>query len=110
MNVERRNTHRRAEVLRAIVTHIIHAPNVTVTIAALQALLQVPQDATERLLARLELSGVLVRGGREVWISDPLGSSRRTLDRRFTPSYQPASARSAVAWAEGSAPTHSTLG
>jgi hypothetical protein len=105
MNPERRDTQGRADVLRAIVAHIVKAPNVTVTIASLQALLQVPKEAAERLLARLEASGVVVRAGREVWISDPRGDSR---SRRSTGVCQPAPARRAVDWAEASAPGHST--
>jgi hypothetical protein len=71
MTAERRHLPQRTAVLRAIVAHIVHAPDVTVTLTSLQTLAQVPREAAERLVARLVAGGVLTRLNRDVWVSAP---------------------------------------
>ena len=62
---------RRAAVLQATVAYIVHAPDATVTLASLQALVEVPIDAAERIVKRLVAGGVLVPLTRGVWVSKP---------------------------------------
>jgi len=71
MGIERRQTGRRAEVVKAVVTHIVQSPEGTVTLEGLQDSLQVPRDAATRIVQRLVSAGIVreVRNG--VWSRVP---------------------------------------
>ena len=67
MGIERRERGRRAEVVRAVVDHVVHKTATTVTLQGLQQFLEVPPDAASRILSSLEKAGIVheVRAG--VW-------------------------------------------
>ncbi len=68
MGMERREGGRRAEVVRAVVDHVVHKAETTVTLEGLQDFLQVPPDAANRIVSSLVNAGIVkeVRDG--VWI------------------------------------------
>jgi DNA-binding IscR family transcriptional regulator len=68
MAMERRESGRRAEVVRAVVDHVVHKRETTVTLEGLQDFLQVPPDAANRIVSSLVNAGIVkeVRDG--VWI------------------------------------------
>jgi DNA-binding IscR family transcriptional regulator len=67
MGIERRDQGRRAEVVRAVVDHVVHKAETTVTLEGLQDFLHVPSTAANRILSRLVSAGIVreVRDG--VW-------------------------------------------
>ena len=67
MGIERREKGRRAEVVRAVVDHVVHKAETTVTLQGLQEFLHVPAEAASRILSSLEHAGIVreVRDG--VW-------------------------------------------
>lgn len=71
MGIERREKGRRAEVVRAVVDHIVHKAESTVTLEGLQDFLQIPPDAAGRIVSSLVSAGVMreVRDG--VWTRIP---------------------------------------
>lgn len=68
MGMERREGARRAEVVRAVVDHVVHKAETTVTLEGLQDFLHVPPDAANRIVSSLVNAGIVkeVRDG--VWI------------------------------------------
>ena len=71
MGIERRKTGRRAEVVRAVVTHIVQNPEGTVTLQGLQDSLQVPPEAATRIVERLVAAGIVREVRRGVWSRVP---------------------------------------
>jgi len=71
MGIERREKGRRAEVVRAVVDHVVHKAETTVTLEGLQDYLQIPQDAAGRIVSSLVNAGIVreVRDG--VWARVP---------------------------------------
>ncbi len=67
MGIERREQARRAEVVRAVVDHVVHKAEGTVTLEGLQDFLHVPPDAAGRIVSSLVNAGIVreVRDG--VW-------------------------------------------
>ena len=66
-SMDRRDTARRAELVRSIVAGVVRNPYAVVTRESLQSWLQVPGAVADRILGRLVSSGLLheVRAG--VW-------------------------------------------
>jgi hypothetical protein len=67
MGIERREKGRRAEVVKAVVDHVVHKAESTVTLEGLQTFLQIPQEAAGRIVSSLVSAGIVreVRDG--VW-------------------------------------------
>jgi DNA-binding IscR family transcriptional regulator len=65
MGIERREKGRRAEVVRAVVDHVVHKAETTVTLDGLQAFLHIPSDAAGRIVSSLVNAGIVreVRAG-----------------------------------------------
>jgi DNA-binding IscR family transcriptional regulator len=65
MGIERREQRRRAEVVRAVVDHVVHRAQTTVTLEGLQDFLHIPQDAAGRIVSSLVNAGLVreVRAG-----------------------------------------------
>jgi DNA-binding IscR family transcriptional regulator len=65
MGIERREKGRRAEVVRAVVDHVVHKAETTVTLEGLQEFLHIPQDAAGRILLSLVNAGIVreIRAG-----------------------------------------------
>ena len=71
MGIERREGGRRAEVVRAVVDHVVHKTETTLTLEGLQDFLHVPPDAANRIVSSLVNAGIVeeVRDG--VWTRVP---------------------------------------
>jgi predicted transcriptional regulator of viral defense system len=65
--LNRRDTTRRAEVVRTVLEEIVHGGAPFVTIDGLRDSLQVSSEAATRIVERLVSAGVLVQAGRGVW-------------------------------------------
>ena len=72
MGIERRERGRRAEVVRAVVDHVVHKAETTVTRQGLQEFLHVPPDAATRILSSLENAGIVRRVREDIWTRVPL--------------------------------------
>jgi hypothetical protein len=59
MGIERREKGRRAEVVRAVVDHVVHKAETTVTLEGLQDFLHIPQDAAGRIVNSLVNAGIV---------------------------------------------------
>ena len=71
MGIERREKGRRAEVVKAVVDHVVHKAESTVTLEGLQDFLHIPQEAAGRIVSSLVNAGIVreVRSG--VWTRVP---------------------------------------
>jgi len=69
---ERRNIRERAAVVQRVINDVIHNPSVTLSVETLQAWLNVPMDAAQRILARLASSGLLRELNNGVWVRGTL--------------------------------------
>ena len=71
MGIERREKGRRAEVVKAVVDHVVHKAETTVTLEGLQEFLRIPHDAAGRIVSSLVNAGIVreVRNG--VWTRVP---------------------------------------
>jgi hypothetical protein len=67
MGIERREKGRRAEVVRAVVDHVVHKTETTVTLRGLQEFLDVPAEAAGRILSSLESAGIVHQIQSGVW-------------------------------------------
>ena len=67
MELNRRDTTRRAEVVRTVLEEIVHGGAPFVTIAGLRDSLQVSPEAATRIVERLVSAGVLIETGEGVW-------------------------------------------
>ena len=65
--MNRRDTTRRAEVVRTVLEEIVHGGAPFVTIDGLRDSLQVSREAATRIVERLVSAGVLVEAGPGVW-------------------------------------------
>lgn len=65
--MDRRDTTRRAELVRSIVSGVVRNPHAVVTSESLQRWLHVPRAVAERLLARLVSSGLVREVAAGVW-------------------------------------------
>ena len=71
-NKERRNIPERTAVIRNIINDVIQNPSVTLSVETLQAWLNVPMDAAQRILTRLTSSGLLREINNGVWVRGTL--------------------------------------
>jgi DNA-binding IscR family transcriptional regulator len=71
VEAERRERGRRAEVVRAVVAHIVQNGEGDVTLQSLEESLNIPREAASRIVERLVSAGVVkpVRAG--VWMRSP---------------------------------------
>jgi DNA-binding Lrp family transcriptional regulator len=67
VELNRRDTTRRAEVVRTVLEEIVHGGIPFVTIAGLRDSLQVSPEAATRIVERLVSAGVLIETGEGVW-------------------------------------------
>jgi hypothetical protein len=67
MGAERREGGRRAEVVRAVVDHVVHKAETTVTLEGLQDFLHVPPDAAGRIVLSLVKAGIVKEVRNGVW-------------------------------------------
>ena len=67
MEPNRRDTTRRAEVVRTVLEEIVHGGAPFITIEGLRDSLQVSPEAATRIVERLVSAGVLVEAGQGVW-------------------------------------------
>ena len=71
MGIERRETERRAEVVRAVVDHVVHKRDTTVTLEGLQDSLHIPPEAAGRIVSRLVSAGIVREVSYGVWCRLP---------------------------------------
>lgn len=64
---ERRNIPARAAVVQRVINGIVQNPSVTLTVDTLQAWLDVPLEAADRILQRLASSGLVREVQTGVW-------------------------------------------
>ena len=67
MGIERREKGRRAEVVKAVVDHVVHRAESTVTLDGLQDFLHIPQDAAGRIVSSLVNAGIVREVREGVW-------------------------------------------
>jgi DNA-binding Lrp family transcriptional regulator len=67
VELNRRDTTRRAEVVRTVLEEIVHGGAPFVTIEGIRDSLQVSPEAASRIVDRLVSAGVLVETGEGVW-------------------------------------------
>jgi hypothetical protein len=72
-NMDRRDTTRRAELVRSVVAGVVRNPYAVVTLESLQNWLHVPGAVAERILHRLVSSGLLREVQAGVWARAPQG-------------------------------------
>jgi DNA-binding GntR family transcriptional regulator len=58
-DTERRNLRERGAIVRRVIEDVIANPSVTLTVDTMQAWLNVPNGAAQRILARLASSGLV---------------------------------------------------
>ena len=66
--MERRDLARRTDVVRGILTHIVHRPDAAITIPSLQESLNVPSDAAARIIQNLVNARILVPAKPGTWV------------------------------------------
>jgi DNA-binding IscR family transcriptional regulator len=71
MGIERREKDRRAEVVKAVVDHVVHKAETTVTLDGLQDFLRIPQDAAGRIVSSLVNAGIVREVREGVWTRVP---------------------------------------
>jgi hypothetical protein len=64
---ERRNIGTRAAVVQRVINGVVQNPSVTLTVDTLQAWLDIPMDAAQRILQRLAASGLVREVQKGVW-------------------------------------------
>jgi len=67
MGIERREKGRRAEVVKAVVDHVVHKAETTVTLEGLQDFLHIPQDAAGRIVLSLVNAGIVREVRQGLW-------------------------------------------
>ena len=67
-SVDRRDTARRAEVVRSVIEEIVHNGVPVLTIRDIEDALQVSSDAAARIVERLVSAGLLVEAREGIWI------------------------------------------
>ena len=67
MGQERRNIRTRSALVQRVIDGVIQNPSVTLSVNTLQAWLDVPLDAAQRILGRLASSGLVREVQRGVW-------------------------------------------
>lgn len=74
---ERRNIPARAVVVQRVINGIVQNPSVTLTVDTLQAWLDVPLEAADRILQRLASSGLVREVQKGVWARGTWPGSQR---------------------------------
>jgi hypothetical protein len=64
---ERRNIPARAAVVQRVINGVVQNPSVTLTVDTLQAWLDIPLEAADRILQRLASSGLVREVQKGVW-------------------------------------------
>lgn len=64
---ERRDIPARAAIVQRVINGVVQNPSVTLTVETLQAWLDIPIDAAQRILARLASSGLVREVEKGVW-------------------------------------------
>lgn len=64
---ERRNIPARAAVVQRVINGIVQNPSVTLTVDTLQAWLDIPLEAADRILQRLASSGLVREVQKGIW-------------------------------------------
>ena len=86
MELNRRDTTRRAEVVRTVLEEIVHGGIPLVTIAGLRDSLQLSPEAATRIVERLVSAGVLIETGEGVWTRvSPQGASEPSPQEKSSP-------------------------
>jgi DNA-binding IscR family transcriptional regulator len=67
MGIERRERGRRAEVVKAVVDHVVHKTETTVTLDGLQQFLRIPHEAAGRIVSSLVNAGIVREVREGVW-------------------------------------------
>jgi len=67
MGIERRERGRRAEVVKAVVDHVVHKTETTVTLDGLQEFLSIPHEAAGRIVSSLVNAGIVREVREGVW-------------------------------------------
>jgi hypothetical protein len=67
MRQERRNISTRSALVQRVIDGVIQNPSVTLSVNTLQAWLDVPLEAAQRILGRLASSGLVREVQRGVW-------------------------------------------
>jgi Mn-dependent DtxR family transcriptional regulator len=68
VGLDRRDTARRAEVVRAVLEEIVHTAVPVITVDTLQDSLQVSPEAATRIVQRLVSAGLLVETQDGTWV------------------------------------------
>ena len=68
MGLDRRDTARRAEVVRAVLEEIVHNAVPVITIDSLQDSLRISSEAATRIVQRLVSAGILVEARAGTWV------------------------------------------
>ena len=71
MGIERREKERRAEVVKAVVDHVVHKGETTVTLEGLRDFLRIPEDAAGRIVSSLVNAGIVREVRQGVWTRVP---------------------------------------
>lgn len=66
--VDRRDTARRAEVVRSVIEEIVHSGMPVLTIRDIEDALQVSSEAAARIVERLVSAGLLVEAREGTWV------------------------------------------
>ncbi len=74
---ERRNIPARAAVVQRVINGIVQNPSVTLTVDTLQAWLDIPLEAADRILQRLASSGLVREVQKGVWARGTWPGSQR---------------------------------
>ena len=80
---ERRNVRERGALVQRLIKGVLQNPSLTLSVETLQAWLNVPVDAAQRILTNLVSAGLLREVGRGVWVPGPLpGAQPSLIDER----------------------------
>ena len=74
MGSERRNVSSRAAIVQRVIEGVVQNPSVTLTVSTLQQWLGIPVDGAQRILDRLDSSGLVREVQRGVWARGTLGA------------------------------------
>ena len=83
---ERRNVRERSALVRRLIKGVLQNPSLTLSVETLQAWLNVPVDAAERILTNLVSAGLVREVRRGVWVPGPLPAAVRLLLTSSRPS------------------------
>ena len=68
VETDRRDTTRRAEVVRSVLEEVVHNSVPFITIETIASSLHVSSDAASRIIERLVSAGLLVQAREGIWI------------------------------------------